>query len=74
MCEHAHLPAMVGFVSKHIAQHFRANRPRPGPTVSEKLPNAAATIAEGFQRASPRSERSSRPILHEPVAAYSACG
>ena len=43
MREHTHLPAMVGFVSKHITQHFRANRPRPGPAVSAKLVNADTT-------------------------------
>src|SRR5258708_8301754 len=48
MCEHTHLPAMVGFVRKHVAQHFRANRPRPGPAVSAKLLDAVPTIAERF--------------------------
>jgi hypothetical protein len=48
MREHAHLPAMVGFVREHVAQHFRANRPRPGPAVSVKLLDAAPTIAERF--------------------------
>jgi hypothetical protein len=43
MREHAHLPAMVGFVSEHVAQHFRASRPRPGPAVSVKLLDAATT-------------------------------
>src|SRR2546422_1198223 len=46
--EHKHLPAMVGFVRKHVAQHFRANRPRPSPPVSEKLLDAAPTAAERF--------------------------
>src|SRR5216683_5990967 len=46
--EHKHLPAMVGFVRKHVAQHFRANRPRPSPPVSEKLLDAAPTTAERF--------------------------
>src|SRR5713101_7281939 len=51
MREHAHLPAMVGFVRKHVAQHFQANRPRPSPAVSAKLCNVAAaptTAAERF--------------------------
>ena len=50
MREHTHLPAMVGFVRKHVAQHFHANRPRPGPAVSAKLCNVAAapTTAERF--------------------------
>src|SRR5713101_6656623 len=46
MREHTHLPAMVGFVSKHVAQHFQTNRPRPSPGVSAKLLDAAATTAE----------------------------
>ena len=49
MREHTHLPAMVGFVSKHVAQHFRANRPRPSPAVSEKLLDAAPATAERFR-------------------------
>jgi hypothetical protein len=40
MREHTHLPAMVGFVRKHVAQHFQANRPRPSPAVSAKLLDA----------------------------------
>src|SRR6266404_980214 len=48
MREHTHLPAMVGFVRKHVAQHFRANRPRASPAVSQKLFDAASTIAERF--------------------------
>ena len=47
MRQHTYLPAMVGFVGEHVAQHFRANRPRPSPTVSVKLLDAAST-AEGF--------------------------
>jgi hypothetical protein len=46
MREHTHLPAMVGFVRKHVAEHFRANRPRPTPAVSAKLLDAALTTAE----------------------------
>src|SRR5207245_9201002 len=46
--EHAHLPAMVGFMSKHVAQHFRANRPRRTPAVSATLLDAAPTTAERF--------------------------
>src|SRR5256712_6182575 len=49
MHEHTHLPAMVGFVRKHVAQHFRANRPRPSPAVSAKLLDAAPTAAERFR-------------------------
>ena len=48
MREHAHLPAMVGFMRKHVAQHLGANRPRPSPAVSEKLLDATAGTAERF--------------------------
>src|SRR5437870_6023789 len=54
MREHTYLPAMVGFVRKHVAQHFHANRPRPTPAVSAKLldptPTAAASGALGQSR------------------------
>ncbi len=45
MCEHTDLSAMVGFVSKHVAQHFRADWPRPRPAVSQKLLDAALVLA-----------------------------
>jgi hypothetical protein len=48
MREHAHLPAMVGLVRKHVAQHFHANWPRPTPAVSAKLLDAALTTTERF--------------------------
>src|SRR3989442_6181338 len=48
MREHTHLPAMVGFVRKHVAQHFQANRPRRSPAVSAKLLDADPTTAERF--------------------------
>jgi len=48
MREHTHLPAMVRFVRKHVAQHFHANRPRLPPAVSAKLLDAASTTAERF--------------------------
>src|ERR1019366_10064975 len=48
--EHAHRPAMVGFVRKHVAQHFQANRPRPSPAVSARLLDAALTTAERFSQ------------------------
>ena len=72
MREHTHLPAMVGFVRKHVAQHFRANRPRPSPAVSQKLLDAAfvlttvLTIAERFSehlRAASRALGQSRAGL-----------
>ena len=48
MRKHTHLPAMVGFVRKHVAEHFQANRPGPSPAVSAKVLDAARTIAERF--------------------------
>src|SRR6202158_291030 len=65
MREHTHLPAMVGFVRKHVAQHFHANRPRPGPAVSAKLLDAPTT-AERFRehlRAASRALGQSRTGL-----------
>src|SRR5208337_4727231 len=46
MREHTYLPAMVGFVREHVAQHFHANRPRLSPAVSAKLLDAAPAAAE----------------------------
>jgi hypothetical protein len=48
MREHTHLPTMVGFVSNHVAQHFRTNWPRRSPAVSAELLDAAPTTAERF--------------------------
>jgi hypothetical protein len=49
MCEHTYLPAMVGFVRKHVAQHFRANWPGASPSVPQKCPDAASFTAERFR-------------------------
>src|ERR1700730_10026366 len=49
MREHTHLPAMVGFVREHVAQHFHANRPGPSPAVSSKFLDAAPT-AQRFSK------------------------
>jgi len=48
MRQHTHLPAMVGFVRKHVAEHFHANRPRPSPAVSAKLLHPPSTTPERF--------------------------
>ena len=48
MREHAHLPAMVGFVRNHVAQHFQTNRPRRSPAISAKLLDTAPTTTERF--------------------------
>jgi hypothetical protein len=50
MRQHTHLAAMVGFVRKHVTQHFQANRPRPSPAVSAELLDPALTIAERFSQ------------------------
>ena len=50
MRKHTYLPAMVGFVREHVAQHLRANRPRRSPAVSAKLLDAASTTAERFSK------------------------
>src|SRR5882757_7934673 len=44
MGEHEHLPAVVGFVGKHVAEHLRASRPGLGPAVSVKLLDAGSRI------------------------------
>jgi hypothetical protein len=49
MRQHTHLAAVVGFVGKHVAQHFQADRPRLSPAVSKKLLDAAAAAAERFR-------------------------
>ena len=46
MREHTNLPAMVGFVTKHVAKHLRTNRPWLSPAVSHKLLDTAPTTAE----------------------------
>src|SRR6202521_3121555 len=50
MREHTDLPAMVGFVRKHVAQHFHTSRPRPSPAVSAKLLNAFPRIVEYLRK------------------------
>jgi hypothetical protein len=47
MREHAHLPAMVSFMSNHVTQHLRPNRPGSSPPVPLKRLDAATT-AERF--------------------------
>ncbi len=47
MREHTHLPAMVGFVRKHVAQHFkrRLRRHHPGALNSSATPPFSRTVA-----------------------------
>ena len=77
MREHTHLPAMVGFVRKHVAQHFRANRPGLSPAVSAKLLDAAATTAERFSEhlraASGALGQSRTGLLRRAVRAVELC-
>src|ERR1700722_11206675 len=47
MRQHAHLAAMVGFVSEHVAQHFRTDRPGLSPAIAVKSFDAVPTT-EGF--------------------------
>jgi hypothetical protein len=66
MREHTNLSAMVGFVRKHVAQHFHASRPRLSPSVSVKIFDAAPTATERFSehlRAASRALRQSRTGL-----------
>src|SRR5438309_11473419 len=46
--EYTHLPAMVGFVRTHVAQHFQTNWPRPRPAVSATRLDPAPTTADRF--------------------------
>src|SRR5439155_1649426 len=77
MREHTHLPAMMGFVRKHVAQHFQANRPRPSPAVSAKLLDAAPTTAERFSEhlraASAALGQSRAGLLRRAVRAVELC-
>ena len=50
MREHAHLPAVVGFVRNHVAEHLWANRPGLSPAISQKLLDAAPAAAERFSQ------------------------
>src|SRR4029077_18809237 len=49
MRQHTHLPAMVRFVTKHVANHFHASRPWQTPAVSAKLLHPALT-AQRFRQ------------------------
>src|SRR6266849_5329838 len=72
MREHTHLPAMMGFVRKHVAQHFHANRPRPSPAVSEKLldaPPTAERFSEHLRAASGALGQSRAGLLRRAVRA-----
>ena len=64
MRNHAHLSAMVCFVSKHVAEHLRPNRSGPGKTVSQEffdLPLAAQRLSQHLRAvgSAPRQSRTS---------------
>src|ERR1700733_8504429 len=76
MREHEHLAAMVGFVSKHVAQHLHANRPRPSPAVSVKLldaaprtPRTGERFSKHLRTASGALSQSSTGLLRRAVCA-----
>src|SRR5258708_36339221 len=83
MREHAHLPAMVRFVRKHVAQHFHANRPRPRPAVSAKVldaafvlttaPTAAERFSQHLRAASGALGQSRAGLLRRAVRAVELC-
>ena len=43
MRQHTYLPAMVGLMRQHVAEHFRASRPGLSPAISVKRLHAATT-------------------------------
>src|SRR6266478_3655374 len=72
MREHTHLPAMMGFMRKHVAQHFHADRPRSGPAVSAKLLDATPTaerFSEHLRAASGALGQSRTGLLRRTVCA-----
>jgi hypothetical protein len=76
MREHAHLPAMVGFVRKHVAQHLRANRPRLSPAISVKLLDAAPNakrFSEQLRAASGALRQSCSGLLRRAMRAVELC-
>ncbi len=48
MREHTHLPAMMSFVRKHVAQHFQPHRPWWSPAISAEHSDPASAFAERF--------------------------
>jgi hypothetical protein len=72
MRENTHLSAMVGFVRKHVAEHFHAHWPRPSPTVSAKLLDAAPTtecFSQHLRAASGALSQSRTGLLRRAVQA-----
>jgi hypothetical protein len=72
MGQHEHLPAMVGFVREHVAEHLRANWPRLSPAVSVKLLDAASSserFSEHFCAASGALGQSRTGLLRGAVRA-----
>ena len=74
MREHAYLPAMVGFMRNHVAEHFRANRPRLRPAVPSKLRDAGpATVGDHLSAASSALGQSRKSLLRRAVRAVKLC-
>jgi|CZKL01.1.fsa_nt_gi hypothetical protein len=48
MRHHAYLPSMVGFVAKHVTQHFRASWPGLSERVPPKLLHATSSASKRF--------------------------
>src|SRR6266568_5817077 len=74
MREHTHLPAMVGFVRKQCSTAFRRQPAKAEPSRLCETSRRGPHHRRALQRASPRSERRSRPIPRGPAAACSARG
>jgi hypothetical protein len=62
MREHAHLPAMVGFVSKHVAQHLHPNRPGQTPGIPAKFLDAPPPSSASTSISAHRAALSANPI------------
>jgi len=62
MREHAHLPSMVGFVTKNVAQHLRANWPRLSPA-GDRPRIARRNMFRNARRADCRRDRQTQPVL-----------
>jgi len=68
MGEDGYLPSMVGFVSNHIAEHLRADRPGLSPAVSQETRDAAPATERLGQHF-----RASRAALGQPKPGLFGC-
>src|SRR5690242_12762173 len=73
MQKHTHLPTMVSFVGKHIAEHFRSSRPRPRPPIPAKFldppPIAAERVTEHFRTSSGTLRQTRASLLRRAMRA-----